>query len=147
MRVRERAGKGQTCRSDRNTRGATKIIDVLQLLVISKICIVFFLGEYFLHNEWKNSDIVGSRSLPDPGDRLQAGNQASKKTTGRLDLQLSLLVPEPDFVVANWQIQQAVDRHIKPFLQKFPLEVNIFSNKICLKFFCILIYFSYSILC
>ena len=42
----------------------------------------------------------------------------------RLDLQLSLLVPEPDFVVANWQIQQAVDRHIKPFLQKFPLEVS-----------------------
>jgi len=86
------------------------------------------LGEYFLHNEWKNSDVVGSRSLPDPGDRLQAGNQASKKTTGRLDLQLSLLVPEPDFVVANWQIQQAVDRHIKPFLQKFPLEVSINSQ-------------------
>ena len=30
-----------------------------------------------------------------------------------------------DVVVATWDIQRAVHKHIKPFLNKFPLEVRI----------------------
>ena len=43
---------------------------------------------------------------------------------GRVDLQLSLLVPEPDMVIAQWDIQNAVEAYIKPFLEKFPLQVT-----------------------
>ena len=62
-------------------------------------------------------DVWESRAMPRSFDHMR------KKCTGKIDLQLSLLVPEPDYVLASWQIESAVDRYIKPFINNLPLKV------------------------
>eukprot|EP00088_Acartia_fossae_P044827 TRINITY_DN4783_c0_g1_i4.p1 TRINITY_DN4783_c0_g1~~TRINITY_DN4783_c0_g1_i4.p1 ORF type:complete len:531 (-),score=115.00 TRINITY_DN4783_c0_g1_i4:192-1784(-) len=88
------------------------------------------LGEYTLYQEWKTWQSSGhqDRQSELARRRQEGGQLARKKTTGHIDLQLSLLVPEPDMVIAHWDIQNAVEAYIKPFLEKFPLQVSVNSQ-------------------
>jgi len=80
------------------------------------------LGEYSLHKLWKDSQVAGRHKNSVPSDL------ARKKSTGSIDLQLSLIVPEPDMVSVTWNIKSAVETYVKPFLNKFPLKVSVNSQ-------------------
>jgi len=80
------------------------------------------LAEYSLHQLWKYSQVAGRHK------NSVASDLARKKSTGSIDLQLSLIVPEPDMVSVTWNIKSAVEAYIKPFLNKFPLKVSVNSQ-------------------
>ena len=60
--------------------------------------------------------------------RPPASGGGSKRTSGRLDLFLTLLVPQPEFVEAAWDIELATETFLKPFLDSFPLEFSVKSQ-------------------
>ena len=61
---------------------------------------------------------ASSHSRPAPSD------SAAKRTRGHLDIFLSLLVPQPEFVMAFWPTKQ----YLEPFLSGFPLNFIISSQ-------------------
>jgi len=69
---------------------------------------------------------ASSHSRPAPSD------SASKRTTGHLDLFLSLLVPQPEFVMASWNIKSATKQYLEPFLAGFPLNFSVSSQVVYL---------------
>ena len=69
---------------------------------------------------------ASSHSRPAPSD------SASKRTTGHLDLFLSLLVPQPEFVMASWDITSATKQYLEPFLAGFPLNFSVSSQVVYL---------------
>lgn len=70
------------------------------------------------------TEVWSSRAAQFSRPSSSSSDPLRKKTTGRLDVQLSLLVPEPEYVQATWDVEGAVDRYIQPFLNRFPLQVN-----------------------
>jgi len=83
------------------------------------------LGEFNMADSWRRSPAL---RLQQPRTRTTTDRMRKRCSTGRIDLQLSLLVPEPDYVLATWQIEQAVDAYIKPFIRQLPLKVSINSQ-------------------
>ncbi|XP_023341084.1 GPI transamidase component PIG-S [Eurytemora carolleeae] len=76
-----------------------------------------------------------SRLWETPSSPASSPTSASllrKKSTGKIDVQLSLLVPEPEYVVASWDIKGAVHKYLDPFLSRFPLHVPVNSQVIYL---------------
>ena len=69
---------------------------------------------------------ASSHSRPAPSD------SASKRTSGQLDIFLSLLVPQPEFVMASWDIRPATKRYLEPFLAGFPLNFSVKSQVVYL---------------
>jgi len=70
------------------------------------------------------------RSLPltATSRRPPVSGEGSKRTSGKLDLFLTLLVPQPEFVKASWDIELATDKLLGPFLESFPLEFSVKSQ-------------------
>lgn len=60
--------------------------------------------------------------------RPPASHDAPKRTAGRLDLFLTLLVPQPELVTASWDIEGATATYLAPFLEAFPLDVAVKSQ-------------------
>ena len=75
---------------------------------------------------YKNIDdrtmTASSHSRPAPSD------SAAKRTRGHLDIFLSLLVPQPEFVMASWDIRAATKQYLEPFLAGFPLNFSVSSQ-------------------
>ena len=69
---------------------------------------------------------ASSHSRPAPSD------SATKRTIGHLDLFLSLLVPQPEFVMASWDIKSATKQYLEPFLAGFPLNFSVSSQLVYL---------------
>jgi len=76
------------------------------------------LGEYYMLDMWESSSLPLSRGY----DTLR------KKSVGKIDLQLTLIIPEPEYVSASWNIQDSVKNYLQPFIDQFPLEVKINSQ-------------------
>ena len=70
---------------------------------------------------------ASSHSRPAPSD------SAAKRTIGHLDIFLSLLVPQPEFVMASWDIRTATKQYLEPFLAGFPLNFSVKSQVWCIK--------------
>ena len=72
---------------------------------------------------------ASSHSRPAPSD------SAAKRTRGHLDIFLSLLVPQPEFVMASWDIRAATKQYLEPFLAGFPLNFSVSSQVAYLSIF------------
>ena len=70
------------------------------------------------------------RSLPltATSRRPPVSGEGSKRTSGKLDLFLTLLVPQPEFVKVSWDIELATEKLLGPFLESFPLEFSVKSQ-------------------
>ena len=68
------------------------------------------------------------RSYSDLSDRAAPADTNSKRTIGQMDLFLSLLIPQPEFVQASWQVEVATKRFLKPFLDTFPINFTVRSQ-------------------
>jgi len=75
------------------------------------------LGEMNMQKLWDSASV---QDTPE--------NRVRKKSTGNMDLQVTLVVPEPEYVSATWNIKEAVDTHLQPFLDNFPLKFRINSQ-------------------
>ena len=73
---------------------------------------------------------ASSHSRPAPSD------SAAKRTRGHLDIFLSLLVPQPEFVMAFWPTKQ----YLEPFLSGFPLNFSVSSQVAYLSIFFVAIF-------
>ena len=65
---------------------------------------------------------ASSHNRPAPSDN------ARKRTIGHLDIFLSLLIPQPEFVMASWDIESATEKYLQPFLEKFPVNFTVKSQ-------------------
>ena len=65
-------------------------------------------------------------------NRPAPSDSAAKRTIGQLDVFLSLLIPQPEFVMANWDIEAATKQYLDPFLASFPLTFNVKSQVVYL---------------
>jgi len=74
------------------------------------------LGELYMLDMWQ------------PRQHIAQHDALRKKSVGKIDLQLTLIVPEPEYVDASWQIEDAVHKYLQPFIDKFPIEVQISSQ-------------------
>ena len=77
---------------------------------------------------------ASSHSRPAPSD------SAAKRTRGHLDFFLSLLVPQPEFVMASWDIWAATKQYFGPFLAGFPLNFSVSSQVAYLSIFFVAIF-------
>jgi len=50
------------------------------------------------------------------------------RSVGHLDIFLTLLVPEPHMVLAEWEMEGAVQAYLQPFLDQFPLNFTLKSQ-------------------
>jgi len=53
---------------------------------------------------------------------------ARKRSIGHIDIFLSLLVPQPEYVTASWDIESATKQYLTPFLENFPLNFTVKSQ-------------------
>jgi len=60
--------------------------------------------------------------------RPAPADSARKRTIGHIDIFLSLLIPQPEYVTATWDIEEATQLYLQPFLQNFPLNFSIKSQ-------------------
>ena len=67
-----------------------------------------------------------SHNRPAPSD------SATKRTIGHLDIFLSLLIPQPEFVMASWDIQTATEQYMEPFLSSLPINFSVKSQVVYL---------------
>lgn len=86
----------------------------------------------FMLGEPQMISMARSLSSPTSQSRLPPTDSARKRTTGHVDLFLSLLVPQPEYVTASWDIARATNRYLQPFLASFPLNFTVKSQVIYL---------------
>jgi len=73
------------------------------------------------------------RKLTSSSSNRPAPSESSRKrTTGHLDIFLSLLIPQPEFVMASWDISEATKQFLDPFLAGFPLDFKVRSQVVYL---------------
>ena len=63
-----------------------------------------------------------STQRPAPSD------SSAKRSIGHLDIFLSLLIPQPEFVMASWDIKSATSQYLTPFLESLPLNFTVKSQ-------------------
>lgn len=120
--------------------GALALMEVPDLLLdINKVIPGNYRTVYYTRDA-KNADIVAvimdtvlgememQKVWDSPSQQYTKENRLRKKSTGQMDLQVSLVVPEPEYVSASWDIKNAVDRYIQPFLDQFPLTFRVNSQ-------------------
>ena len=79
---------------------------ILKSFKIKNIC----LGEQQMSRLWETPS--------SPASSPTSASLLRKKSTGKIDVQLSLLVPEPEYVAASWDIKGAVHKYLDPFLSR-----------------------------
>jgi len=66
------------------------------------------------------------KSMTDSPTRPALTDTTSKRSlSDHLDIFLSLLVPQPEYVMASWEVEEATEKHLNPFLQQLDIMVNI----------------------
>ena len=55
-------------------------------------------------------------------------HERGKRSSGSMDLFLTLLVPNPEVVTATWEIERATETLLRPFMDSFPLSFNVKSQ-------------------
>ena len=63
-----------------------------------------------------------STQRPAPSD------SSAKRSIGHLDIFLSLLIPQPEFVMASWDIKSSTSQYLTPFLESLPLNFTVKSQ-------------------
>ena len=69
---------------------------------------------------------ASSNQRPAPSD------SSAQRTIGHLDLFLSLLIPQPEYVMASWDIKTATEKYLQPFLDSLPINFTVKSQVVYL---------------
>ena len=80
------------------------------------------LGEPQMNSMYRSLNSAAATHRPAPSD------SARKRTIGNIDIFLSLLIPQPEYVTATWNIEAATHKYLQPFLQNFPLNFTVKSQ-------------------
>jgi len=80
------------------------------------------LGEPQMNSMYRSLSSAAATHRPAPSD------SARKRTIGHIDIFLSLLIPQPEYVTATWNIEAATHKYLQPFLQNFPLNFTVKSQ-------------------
>jgi len=89
---------------------------------LAAVAVDTVLGEPQMNSMHRSLNSAASSHRPAPSD------SARKRTIGHIDIFLSLLIPQPEYVAATWDIKGATDKYLQPFLQNFPLNFTVKSQ-------------------
>jgi len=89
---------------------------------LAAVVVDTILGEPQMNFMLRSLKTAASSHRPAPSDN------ARKRTIGHIDIFLSLLIPQPEYVSATWDISSATRHYLEPFLDTFPLNFTIKSQ-------------------
>jgi len=88
---------------------------------LAAVAVDTVLGEPQMNSMYRSLSSAATHR-PAPSD------SARKRTIGHIDIFLSLLIPQPEYVTASWNIETATHTYLQPFLQNFPLNFTVKSQ-------------------
>jgi len=89
---------------------------------LAAVAVDTILGEPQMNSMMRSLSAAATTHRPAPSD------SARKRTIGHIDIFLSLLIPQPEYVSASWDIDAATQQYLVPFLDRFPLNFTIKSQ-------------------
>ena len=89
---------------------------------LAAVAVDTVLGEPQMNSMLRSLSAAATTHRPAPSD------SARKRTIGHIDIFLSLLIPQPEYVSATWDISAATQQYLAPFLDSFPLNFTIKSQ-------------------
>jgi len=88
---------------------------------LAAVAVDTILGEPLMNSMYRSLSTAATHR-PAPSD------SARKRTIGHIDIFLSILIPQPEYVTATWDISTATKQYLEPFLDNFPLNFTIKSQ-------------------
>jgi len=79
-------------------------------------------------DEPKMNTVLRSLGNSALSNRPAPSDSSRKRTIGHIDIFLSLLIPQPEYVTAHWEVAAASEQILKPFLNNFPLNFTVKSQ-------------------